>query len=203
MRPITRSTLGIKPRRVLVLLGAGIWCMSTCACTQPVTPSQSQIMQGSLLSTGNPLDVAIEGPGFFKIKLDPTINDGCGYTRMGGLSRSESGMLVVQLGEGYSFVPPVSLPSGATDISISPDGRVDYLPEGSKTRESAGTIKLTRFTNPAALKREEDCVFVATTASGAGIASNPGSGDAGTLLQTFLEDRTFDQSHKTLQAAAN
>ena len=138
--------------------------------------------QGSFQSTGNPLDVAIEGEGFFQITLpDGTI----AYTRDGSFKRDNTGRMTTS--EGYLLTPEIVIPDNATDITISGEGRVFAAIPGQNEPEECGQIELTRFTNPSGLASMGKNLFLETAASGVPINSNPGEEGAGTLVQSYLE----------------
>src|ERR1700733_5674564 len=92
--------------------------------------TQIDMTQGSLDSTGNPLDVGISGPGFFQVKILSTIGNGIGYTRNGGFFQNKDGDLVLGIGDGYKLRPPINHPPGSTNITIATDGTVSYLKPG-------------------------------------------------------------------------
>jgi flagellar basal-body rod protein FlgG len=143
--------------------------------------------QGPLESTGAPLDVAIEGDGFIHIKVRPTLQGGDGYTRNGALMRNSAGDLVVGMGEGYELIPPINLPKGAANISISQDGIVQYTTPGTNRVSKAGQIQLITFANPQSLD-QVDGVYLATDGSGPPITNSPGENNSGTLLGGYLEN---------------
>jgi flagellar basal-body rod protein FlgG len=148
--------------------------------------------QGSLESTGNPYDVAIEGEGYFKVKILPTVSDGYGYTRVGSFSRNVNGQLVVNIGPGYVLQPPITIPANATNLSIGKDGLVQYTPNGGNTTTTAGQILLTQFVNPQGLRLQGGSIYTQTDASGQPLTGNPGTNGSGTLQQTYIEDSNVD-----------
>jgi flagellar basal-body rod protein FlgG len=120
---------------------------------------QKDFLQGSLKQTGNPLDVAIEGNGFFEITLP---NGDSAYTRDGSFKVDSEGNLVD--GQGYPLAQGITLEAGATDISISQNGLISYNLNGTTTE--VGPIQLFNFMNPAGLKPKGDNLFTATSVSG-------------------------------------
>jgi flagellar basal-body rod protein FlgG len=120
---------------------------------------QKDFLQGSLKQTGNPLDVAIEGNGFFEITLP---NGDSAYTRDGSFKVDSEGNLVD--GQGYPLAQGITLEAGATDISISQNGLISYNLNG--TTNEVGPIQLFNFMNPAGLKPKGDNLFTATSVSG-------------------------------------
>jgi flagellar basal-body rod protein FlgG len=138
---------------------------------------------GNLTSTNNPLDVAIEGAGFFQVQMpDGTI----GYTRSGNLHLSGQGQLVTT--EGYQILPATSVPANATSIAVSKDGIVSVALPGQSAAQQIGTIELATFQNPAGLNAIGGNLYQATTASGDPTTGVPGVNGIGTLAQGFLED---------------
>lgn len=138
--------------------------------------------QGPMIQTGNPLDIAIEGDGFFKI----TMPDGTtAYTRDGSFKLDSEGNIVTS--DGYKLEPVITIPEDTESIAITPDGNVVVKRAGSTEPEVLGQITLARFINPAGLKAIGKNLFVETAASGAPIEGNPGSEGFGTLQQGFLE----------------
>ncbi len=142
--------------------------------------------QGSLMKTDKPLDVAIQGAGFFKIELP---GGGEAYTRAGNFQLDDEGYIVTP--EGYRLSPniQISSPETVVSISISPNGKVYIVRNsgGEQVTEEAGTIKLYRFINPAGLKAIGGNLFVKTDASGEPIEGDPNTDGFGKLSQGFLE----------------
>ncbi|HEY7789435.1 MAG TPA: flagellar basal-body rod protein FlgG [Vicinamibacterales bacterium] len=138
---------------------------------------------GNLTSTGNPLDVAIEGSGFFQVQMpDGTI----AYTRAGNLHLSGQGQLVTT--EGYQILPATSIPANATSVSISKDGIVSVALPGQAAAQQIGTIELATFQNPAGLNAIGGNLYQSTTASGDPTTGVPSVNGVGSLDQGFLED---------------
>ena len=154
--------------------------------------TQIDMTQGSLDSTGNPLDVGISGPGFFQVKILSTIGNGIGYTRNGGFFQNKDGDLVLGIGDGYKLQPPINIPPGSTNITIATDGTVSYLKPGATTQTNAGQIQMAQFTNPQGLQLLGGSIYIETDASGTPLTSTPGQNGAGTLSQTFLEESNVD-----------
>jgi flagellar basal-body rod protein FlgG len=138
--------------------------------------------QGDFSSTGNPLDLVIEGDGFFQItKPDTEI----GYTRGGAFKLDNEGRIVTS--DGYPLEPSITIPTNATSITIGTDGRVSIMQAGSSTPTEVGQLTLARFSNPAGLKAIGKTMFVETDSSGEAITGTPGSEGMGTINQGFLE----------------
>jgi flagellar basal-body rod protein FlgG len=138
---------------------------------------------GNLRATQAPLDVAIEGAGFFQVTL---IGGETGYTRAGTLHLSGQGQLVTA--DGFQIEPAITIPPNAVSVSISKDGIVSVQLSDQQASQQVGTIELANFQNPAGLQARGGNLFVATTASGDAITGVPGTDGLGTLAQGFIED---------------
>src|SRR6185369_11811271 len=113
-----------------------------------ISNTQIDTEQGSLENTGRPLDVAISGNGFFKVKIMDSVGDGFGYTRNGAFFVNDKGEMVLGLGDGYRIQPAITIPTGVTDISIGQDGKVSYKKNGSTQTTVAGQLQISQFINP-------------------------------------------------------
>lgn len=139
--------------------------------------------QGSLQSTGDPLNVAIEGEGFFQITApDGTLR----YTRDRTFLKNANGDLVTS--DGFFLSPRITIPADAIAVSIGSDGTVSVTTSGAPTTSTAlGQIQLARFQNPAGLSSEGRNLFRDTAVSGAVVTALPGQNGTGLLRQGFLE----------------
>ncbi len=147
------------------------------------TGSVYRIMnQGDMDNTGNKLDVAVQGRVFFRVQL-PSGEDA--YTRAGNFSLSATGQIVTS--DGYTVQPGITVPSNATDITISKDGQVQATMPGQTSAQVVGQLELATFPNDAGLDPQGDNLFLETAASGSPSVATPGSTGVGTLLQGFLE----------------
>jgi len=152
-----------------------------------ISNSQIDLEQGSLESTNRPLDVGIQGDGFFAVKILNSIGNGVGYTRNGNFFLNKDGEMVIGMGDGYKLVPPITIPAGSTNITISQDGRVDVLKPGQTNKANIGQLKLYQFINPQGLKLQGGSIYTETEASGPPTVGNPGDIGFGHLQQFFLE----------------
>lgn len=149
--------------------------------SRPVA-TQRIFSQGDYTQTGNPLDVVIEGEGFFQVlKPDGTVV----YTRDGAFKRDSEGKIVTS--DGFVLEPEITIPPDAIEINIGIDGTVSVRLADEVTPQTIGTIELARFINPAGLKSIGRNLFEATEASGEATIDIPGSEGLGTLMQGFLE----------------
>jgi len=157
-----------------------------------ISNTQVDTEQGSLENTGRPLDVAIEGNGFFKVKILDSIGDGFGYTRNGNFFVNNEGDLVLGMGDGYKLVPPVQIPQGTTDVSISESGAIEVKVAGQDKTTRVGQLEISQFINPQGLRLLGGSIYVKTDASGEPITGNPGENGAGITLQGYLEGSNVD-----------
>jgi flagellar basal-body rod protein FlgG len=153
------------------------------SCIQSV---QTDFVQGPFRQTGNQLDVAIEGQGFFQV-TDP----GTGtifYTRAGNFSKNSNGNLVMGSADtGRLLQPNITIPNDATAIVISSDGIVSVQQPTSTNLNQVGTIELATFVNPQGLLKLGENLYSQTDSSGAPILNNPGKNGMGVLRQDMLE----------------
>jgi flagellar basal-body rod protein FlgG len=149
---------------------------------RPTTTETIQT-QGDFNATGNPLDLAISGGGFFQILLP---NGQTGYTRAGSFHPDAQGNIVTS--DGNPLQPAVTVPPDATNIAIGSDGTVSVTQPGQTQATQVGSIQLALFVNPGGLNSSGNNIFLATTASGDPIVGNPGGAEGiGTLQQGMLE----------------
>ncbi len=145
--------------------------------------SARDFSRGNLRSTSGPLDLAIEGDGFFQVQLP----DGeTGYTRAGMFHVSADGAIVTA--DGYPLEPALTIPANATSVTISKDGILSASIPGQAAAQQIGTIELATFNNPAGLEAQGGNTFKATSASGEPNVGAPGGDSRGTLAQGFVED---------------
>ena len=139
--------------------------------------------QGDLSSTGNPLDFAIQGNGFFQILLP---NGTIGYTRAGSFQPDSQGNLVTA--NGNALQPAINIPSAATNVTVGSDGTVSVTLPGQNQAQQVGVIQLATFANPGGLDSIGNNIYLQTTASGNPITGTPGGSDGiGTIQQGMLE----------------
>jgi flagellar basal-body rod protein FlgG len=140
------------------------------------------LQQGTFEQTGNPLDLAIEGNGFFQI-TDPS--GATAYTRAGAFKQDSTGKIVTS--DGYPLEPPVTIPADAQAISVMTDGTVAVTVPGSTTPTVVGNIELAMFSNPAGLSSQGSNLYAATAASGTPTTATPGVEGAGKIAQGTVE----------------
>jgi flagellar basal-body rod protein FlgG len=143
--------------------------------------------QGALENSGNPLDVAIEGNGFFVVEQP----DGTpAYTRAGTLQTDGQGRVVTA--EGMPLDPPITIPQGATGVSIAANGTVSVIMAGETEPVEVGQIMLASFVNPAGLRAIGHNLLLATPASGEPQVGAPAEDGRGALLQGAYERSNVD-----------
>jgi len=143
---------------------------------------QRSYQQGNILPTGNPLDLSIDGEGFFQIaKPDGTIL----YSRDGSFKVSAEGTIVTS--DGYSLDPSIVLPMDTVDVSITRDGTISVTLIGETEPQTLGQLELARFINPAGLSSLGQNLLKETAASGPPIIGNPGAEGLGQVSQGYLE----------------
>jgi flagellar basal-body rod protein FlgG len=148
--------------------------------TQP-TAVMKMFSAGELQHTDNPMDVAIEGQGFFEVLLP----DGrLGYTRDGSFKLDPSGRIVTS--QGFPLSAELTVPPNSSNVTIGQDGTVSVSVKGSGTR-TVGQIQLTGFVNPAGLEAAGHNLLIPTQASGEAQSGAPGVDGLGTLSQGYLE----------------
>lgn len=166
---------------------------------------------GDRLNTGNPLDMAIDGLGFFQVQR-PTGETV--YTRDGSFKLDGDGNVVTTLG--YQLIPAITVPPDTLSITVLPDGTVNATQAGNTVPVNLGQIQLTRFANPAGLRTLGGNLFEATFASGdpeVGLPDQNGFGGiaagflegsnvevAEELVQMILAQRAFEVSSRVIQA---
>lgn len=144
---------------------------------------QKLYTEGDLQNTGNELDMAIEGKGFFQV-IQP--NGEKAYTRAGNFKLSSDGKLVNS--DGYALEPALTIPTDSVKISIGADGRVTAVQSGQSASTDVGQIELAYFANPAGLNSIGRNLLLPTEASGDAQTGTPGSSTGlGTISQGFVE----------------
>jgi flagellar basal-body rod protein FlgG len=147
-----------------------------------VAASTRNFSQGALQQSGNPLDIAINGQGFFQV----TLPDGStGYTRDGSFQKDANGQIVTS--SGYVLQPGITVPKEATSVDIASDGTVSVAILNQVAPQKLGQIQLASFINPSGLDPRGGNIYSETAASGAAQAGAPNTAGHGGLLQSFTE----------------
>lgn len=144
--------------------------------------SQKIFTTGDMQQTGNPLDVAIEGDGFFKVLLP---SGDTAFTRDGSFKKSADGKLVTS--DGYELSPAVTIPAEAKSVNVGEDGTVTAEIQGQAEPQPCGNIELVKFLNPAGLMSQGRNLYAPSAASGEPITGTPGQDGFGKLSSNYLE----------------
>ena len=140
------------------------------------------LTEGQLDQTGNPLDVAIQGDGFFQVSMP---DGSIAYTRDGGFRLDQNGRFVTV--DGYTILPGITVPQGARNVTIGPDGTVSVMVGTSTTPTQVGQLQVIRFINPSGLQPLGQNLYSQTQASGSPQAGVGGQNGFGSIAQGFLE----------------
>jgi len=161
-----------------------------------VSNTQLDMRTGSMEETWRPLDVAISGEGFFKVRTFDGIGNGEAYTRDGNFIINNEGNLVLGTADGPLLEPEINLPENvdARSITILGDGRITAMVDGTSTE--IGQFELYRFPNPHGLRLEGQNLMTETEASGAPTTGMPGDQGYGTLTQNYLESSNVDPTRE-------
>lgn len=137
---------------------------------------------GDLTQTGNELDIAIEGDGFFQIQM---LDGTTAYTRAGAFKKDSDGRLVTP--DGDPLIPEIVIPSNATKVNIGSDGTVSVNQSGQTSTTTVGNILLATFSNPSGLSSLGKNLYQQTESSGDPTTGTPGQNGIGTIAQGLLE----------------
>lgn len=147
-----------------------------------VVATEKLYTQGSLTTTGKSLDIAVQGRGFLQVLLP----DGTtAYTRDGTLQLNEQGQVVTNAG--YQIQPPISIPDGATAVTIGADGTVSVNVAGSGTPTQVGQIQLVDFINTSGLQPRGENLLLESASSGPPQVGTPGLNGLGSIVQGSVE----------------
>jgi flagellar basal-body rod protein FlgG len=197
------STAGFRKRRMQfsdllyqnqVMPGAAATQQTTVAAGLQVglgtRPGASEVVQtqGDFSSTGNPLDLTIQGAGFFQVQMP---NGQLAYTRGGSFQQDAQGNVVTA--NGNPLQPAITIPSNAQSVTVGSDGTVSVTVPGQTNAQQVGTIQLALFANPGGLNSIGNSMLSPTSASGNPIVGTPGGSEGlGTLQQGMLEQSNVD-----------
>ena len=165
-----------------------------------VAGTQVDFSSGTLINTNRPLDIAINGEGFLKVKVEDSLGGGVAFTRAGSLAVNKDGELVLASDPGRRLEPSINV---GTDVvgtpSIGADGKVTVFRPGNPEPEEVGQVQLSVFVNPAGLKQVGENLFVESAASGQPLEGNPGEDNRGTIKQGFVEGSNVDPTFELIE----
>lgn len=165
-----------------------------------VSGTQVDFTQGSLIQTNGPTDLAVEGLGFFKVKVEDSLApNGTAYTRAGQFTLNNNGELVLANDEGRRLDPTITIPPDAISVTITSDGRVEVLQPGNTQPSQIGQLTLATFVNPAGLKQLGGNLYAETAASGSPIEGNPLTENLGSIKQGYLEGSNVDPTTELIE----
>ena len=138
--------------------------------------------QGNLQQTGNPLDIAIQGTGFFHVLMPDGSN---AYTRDGSFQVNAQGQMVTS--SGFPLQPAITIPAGASSVTVGRDGVVSVTRAGSAAATQVGALQLANFINPAGLQSMGENLYIESSSSGTPSTGAPGANGLGLLNQNYVE----------------
>ncbi|HUK25272.1 MAG TPA: flagellar basal-body rod protein FlgG [Terriglobales bacterium] len=204
------STTGFRKRRLqftdllyqnMVMPGAAATQQTTVAAGLQVglgtRPASSEVVQtqGDFTQTGNPLDLTIQGAGFFQVTLP---SGDTAYTRGGAFTLDAQGNIVTA--DGNPLNPAITIPPNALSVTIGQDGTVSVTLPGQTAAQQVGNIQLALFPNPGGLNSVGNNLFLATTASGDPIVGTPGGTEGlGSIAQGMLEESNVNVVEEFIQ----
>lgn len=163
-----------------------------------VASTQIDFNPGAPLQTGRPLDVQIEGDGFFQVGVEPSLGT-MAYTRAGNLSLNADRELVMANDQGRRLQPVVTIDPNATAVSIDSAGRVYATVAGNPAPQLQGQIQLATFPNAGGLLQIGENLYTETAGSGAPLIGEPGTDQRGTIRQGFLENSNVDPTREMIE----
>ncbi len=155
-----------------LMLGTGVRTVAT----------EKLFSQGAVAQTNNPMDLAIEGKGFFQVLMP---DGSLAFSRDGSMQIDSQGQLVTP--NGYLIQPTINIPPNTQSVTIGTDGTVSVTLPGASTSSQVGNVQLSDFVNPGGLQPIGNNLYLETTSSGAPQAGSPGLNGLGTLLQGYIE----------------
>jgi flagellar basal-body rod protein FlgG len=164
-----------------------------------IAGTQLDFEQGTVDRTERPLDLLIDGDGFFRVR---TIQDGSeviGYTRYGVFTRNSEGNLVLANSDGSIVDPPITIPEDTVRISVGTNGEVSVLQQGSENLTIVGQLELSRFVNPEGLLQIGQNLYQESDASGPPLEGNPQEDGLGSIRQGSLEMSNVDPVRELIQ----
>ncbi|MEO0483926.1 MAG: flagellar basal-body rod protein FlgG [Planctomycetota bacterium] len=163
-----------------------------------VSGTQLDFAQGSPLTTGRPLDLMIEGDGFFQVQVEDELGGGVAFTRAGNFTLNSDGEMVLANDQGRRLDPGITLDPDAVGVTIDSTGRIFQRLPGDTEPQEAGQLELATFVNPAGLVQVGENLYVESAASGPPATGEPGTDNRGRLSQGTLESSNVDPTRELI-----
>ncbi|HYE03372.1 MAG TPA: flagellar basal-body rod protein FlgG [Phycisphaerales bacterium] len=165
-----------------------------------VSGTQLDFQVGSPIPTGRPLDMYINGMGFFRVRVQDELGTGgLAYTRAGQFTKNAEGEIVMANDQGRRLDVGFTIPEDATEVSVDSNGRVFALVPGEAEPQELGQIELALFVNPAGLKQVGENMYVETAASGPPISGVPGTENFGEVQSKQYEGSNVDPTRELIE----
>lgn len=165
-----------------------------------VSGTQQDFSQGPPVPSENPLDLYIQGKGFFQVEVQDDFGaGGIAYTRAGNFTRNSEGELVLANSDGRRLVPGINIPDDAESVGVDASGRVFVTTPGEAEPQEVGQIELAVFVNPAGLKQAGSNLWVESAASGPPIAGEPATQNFGSIRGGALEASNVDPARELIE----
>lgn len=165
-----------------------------------VSGTQQDFTLGAPIPSDNPLDLMIEGRGFFQVAVQDDLGaGGVAYTRAGNFVLNSDGELVLGNSDGRRLEPRIQIPDDATSVGVDASGRVFAMQPGDTEPQEVGQIELAIFVNPAGLKQIGQNLWVESGASGPPIVGEPGTENFGSVRGNMLEGSNVDPARELIE----
>lgn len=164
-----------------------------------VSGTQQDFTQGAPVPSDNPLDLMIEGSGFFQVQVEDDLGGGVAYTRAGNFTLNAEGQVVLANSDGRRLLPEIQIPEDAESVGVDKSGRVWVLQPGETEPVEVGQIELAVFVNPAGLKQVGQNLWVESAASGPPILGEPATENFGGIQGNMLEGSNVDPARELIE----
>lgn len=165
-----------------------------------VSGTQQDFSQGAPVPSENPLDLYIQGKGFFQVEVQDDFGaGGIAYTRAGNFTRNSEGDLVLANSDGRRLVPRINIPDDALSVGVDASGRVFVTTPGEAEPQEQGQIELALFVNPAGLTQAGSNLWVESAASGPAIVGEPATQNFGSIRGGALEGSNVDPARELIE----
>lgn len=164
-----------------------------------VSGTQLDFKPGSPMDTGRELDLAIDGNGFFRVRVQDAIGDGIAYTRAGNFTLNSDGDIVLANDQGRRLEPNINVPADAMNLTVDSTGQVFVRIPSQTDPQLIGQIDIATFINPTGLAQIGENLYAETAASGDPVVGNPESDNRGSILQGYLESSNVDPTFELIE----